>query len=56
MKPIFYILGGLLLVYILIGAFNKKQGRRRRARTFMDGQRLKDRRNRKNDGDPGVTS
>lgn len=51
MKPIFYILGGLLLVYIVIGAYNKKQGRRRRSRNFMDGQRLKDRRNPKNDAD-----
>ncbi len=51
MKSIFYILGGLLLVYILIGSFNKKKGRQRRSRSFMDGQRLKDRRDRNGDAD-----
>lgn len=43
-QSIYYILGGLLLVYFLIATFNKKQGKRRKSRSFMEGQRLKDRR------------
>lgn len=52
MNEIFYILGGLLVVYFLMATFNKRQGRRRKSRTFMDGQRLKDRRDLKKDSDP----
>lgn len=42
-NTIFYILGGLLLVYFLIATFNKKKGRQRKSRNFMEGQRLRDR-------------
>ncbi len=42
-NTIFYILGGLLLVYFLIATFNKKKGRKRKTRNFMEGQRLRDR-------------
>ena len=50
-NSIFYILGGLLLVYFLIATFNKKKGRKRKSRNFMEGQRLRDRNrdNRKSD-------
>ncbi|EAR14985.1 MULTISPECIES: hypothetical protein [Robiginitalea] len=44
-NTIFYILGGLLLVYFLIATFNKKKGRKRKSRNFMEGQRLRDRYN-----------
>ena len=43
MNTIYYILGALLLMYFLIGMFNKRQGRRRKTRSFMEGQRLKER-------------
>ena len=43
MNTIYYILGALLLVYLLIGMFNKRQGKRRKSRSFMEGQRLKER-------------
>lgn len=42
-NTIYYILGGLLLVYFLIATFNKKKGKQRKSRSFMDGQRLRDR-------------
>lgn len=48
-QSIYYILGGLLVVYFVIATFNKKQGRRRKSRSFMEGQRLKDRRDRPED-------
>ena len=40
---IFYILGGLLAVYFLIAMYNKRQGRQRKSRSFMEGRRLRDR-------------
>ena len=43
-QEIYYIAGGLLLVYILITRFNKRQGKQRKSRNFMEGRRLKDRR------------
>ncbi len=43
-QEIYYIAGGLLLVYILITRFNKRQGKQRKGRNFMEGRRLKDRR------------
>ena len=42
-QEIYYIAGGLLLVYILITRFNKRQGKERKSRNFMEGRRLKDR-------------
>lgn len=48
-QEIFYIAGGLLLIYILITRFNKRQGKQRKSRNFMEGRRLKDRR----DSEPG---
>lgn len=41
---LYFILGGLLLIYFLIAAYNRKQGRQRKSRSFMDGRRLRDRR------------
>jgi hypothetical protein len=43
-NEIFYILGGLLVVYFLIAAYNKRKSRRRKSRSFMEGRRLRDRR------------
>ena len=40
---IYYILGALLVVYLLIGIFNKRTARRRRSRKFMEGYERKDR-------------
>lgn len=42
-QTIYYILGGLFAVYIFIAMYNKKQGRRRKSRGFMEGRRLRDR-------------
>ncbi|MBC2840000.1 hypothetical protein [Robiginitalea sp. SC105] len=50
-NSIFYILGGLLVVYFLIATFNKKKGRQRKSRSFMEGQRLRDRRKDRDSGD-----
>ena len=50
MNEMYYILGGLLVLYFLIAMFNKKQGRRRKSRSFMEGQRLKDRAESPKDG------
>ncbi len=50
MNIIYYILGALLLVYLLIGTFNKRQGKRRKSRSFMEGQRLKERKGSNPDG------
>ena len=52
MNEIYYILGALLVTYFLIAMFNKKQGRRRKSRSFMEGQRLKDRAESRKDRDP----
>jgi hypothetical protein len=43
MNTMYYILGALLVVYLLIGMFNKRQGKRRKSRSFMEGQRLRER-------------
>jgi len=40
---IYYILGGLVVAYILISIFNKKNARRRKSRGFMEGYERKDR-------------
>jgi hypothetical protein len=42
-NEIFYILGGLLLVYFIVALYNKRQSKRRKSRSFMEGRRLKDR-------------
>ena len=42
-QKIFYVLGGLLVIYFAISVFNKKKGRQRRSRNFMEGQKLRDR-------------
>lgn len=52
MNTIYYILGALLLVYFLIGMFNKRQGRRRKTRSFMEGQHLKERKGADKDAGP----
>lgn len=46
-NQIFYILGGLLVVYFLIAIYNKRQSKRRKSRSFMEGRRLRDREERK---------
>lgn len=40
---IYYILGALLVVYLLISMFNKKSARKRRSRKFMEGYDRKER-------------
>jgi hypothetical protein len=46
---IYYILGALLVVYLLISMFNKKTARKRRSRKFMEGYERKDRQSRGED-------
>lgn len=41
-----YVLGGLILVYLVISLYNKRQSRRRKSRSFMEGRRLRDRKER----------
>ena len=43
MNTIYFILGGLFLVYVLISASQKKRSKHRKTRNFMEGHRLKDR-------------
>jgi hypothetical protein len=50
---IYYILGALLVVYLLIGIFNKKTARKRTSRKFMEGYERKDRHSRDESGDNG---
>lgn len=40
---IYYLLGALAIVYLLISAFNKRNARRRKSRKFMEGYERKDR-------------
>lgn len=40
---IYYILGALLVVYLLFGILNKKTARKRKSRRFMEGYERKDR-------------
>lgn len=40
---IYYILGALLVVYLLIGIFNKRTSKQRRSRKFMEGYERKER-------------
>jgi uncharacterized membrane protein YuzA (DUF378 family) len=42
-NQIFYILGGLLVVYFVIAVYNKRRSKRRKSRSFMEGRRLRDR-------------
>jgi hypothetical protein len=42
-NELFYILGGLLVVYFLITVYNKRQSKRRKSRSFMEGRKLRDR-------------
>jgi len=42
-NEVFYILGGLLLVYFLITFYNKRQSKKRKSRSFMEGRKLRDR-------------
>lgn len=41
---IYYIVGGLLVIYLLITMSNKKTARKRKSRQFMEGYERKDRR------------
>lgn len=41
---IYYLLGGLAIVYLAISAFNKRNAKRRKSRKFMEGYERKDRR------------
>lgn len=41
---IYYILGGLLALYLFVAMYNKRHSKKRKSRSFMEGQRLKDRR------------
>jgi hypothetical protein len=50
---IYYILGALLVVYLLIGIFNKRTARRRRSRKFMEGYERKERNTGNDSGDSG---
>ena len=43
MNTIYFVLGGLFLIYVLISASQKKRSKQRKNRNFMEGQRLKDR-------------
>ncbi|MCO5723986.1 hypothetical protein [Robiginitalea marina] len=43
-NEIFYALGGLLVVYLLIASINKRHSKKRKSRSFMEGRRLRDRR------------
>lgn len=45
-NEIFYILGGLIAVYLIIAFYNKRRSRRRKSRSFMEGRKLRDRRDR----------
>lgn len=40
---IYYILGGLAVVYLAISVFNKRNAKRRKSRKFMEGYQRKDR-------------
>ncbi len=40
---IYYILGALLVLYLLIGIFNKRASKQRKSRKFMEGYERKDR-------------
>ncbi|MGB5315043.1 MAG: hypothetical protein WBN56_03515 [Robiginitalea sp.] len=42
-NEVFYIFGGLVVVYFLITFYNKRQSRRRKSRSFMEGRKLRDR-------------
>lgn len=52
MNTIYYILGALLAVYLLIGMLNKRQGKQRKSRSFMEGRRLKERKGDTKEGGP----
>jgi hypothetical protein len=40
---IYYLLGALAIVYLLISGFNKRNAKRRKSRKFMEGYERKDR-------------
>jgi uncharacterized membrane protein YuzA (DUF378 family) len=46
-NTIYYILGGLAVVYLLISMYNKKNARRRKSRGFMEGYERKNRKKEK---------
>ena len=50
---IYYILGALLVVYLIIGIFNKRSAKQRRSRKFMEGYERKDRDPARMGKDPG---
>lgn len=52
MNTIYYILGALLAAYLLIGMFNKRQGKRRKSRSFMEGRRLRERKGAEEEAGP----
>ncbi|HMB63131.1 MAG TPA: hypothetical protein VKN36_08675 [Eudoraea sp.] len=41
-NTIYYIVGGLAVVYLLISMFNKRNARRRKSRGFMEGYERKE--------------
>ena len=51
-NTIYYILAGLLVLYLLIGMANKRTSRKRRSRKFMDDYQRKDRVGRPKESDP----
>lgn len=50
---IYYILGALLVLYLLIGIFNKRSSKQRKSRKFMEGYERKARDQAGNVKDPG---
>ena len=46
---IYYLLGGLAILYIAISVYNKRGTKKRRSRKFMEGYERKDKRDEKNE-------
>jgi hypothetical protein len=42
-NTIYYILGALAVIFVLLSTFSKKRSRKRKERKFMDGYNRKDR-------------
>lgn len=53
-NTIYYILAGLLVIYLLIGMVNKRTSRKRRSRKFMEDYQRKDEEARPGE-DTGIT-
>ena len=45
---IYYLLGGLAVLYIAITVYNKRGSKRRKSRKFMEGYERKDKQDEKN--------